>query len=91
MEEGQEQSDFARLIIEKPQLLNERNPTNQSAERKVAKGWFGFPDKFFRAVFLFTKGTKQGCLSNGALLLLISTDAFAFHILLYVVILSFVY
>ena len=40
MEEGQEQSDFARLIIEKPQLLNERNPTNQSAERKVAKGWF---------------------------------------------------
>ena len=43
MEEGQEQSDFARLIIEKPQLLNERNPTNQSAERKVAKGWFGFP------------------------------------------------
>ena len=58
MEEGQEQSDFARLIIEKPQLLNERNPTNQSAERKVAKGWFGFPDKFFRPVFSFTKGTK---------------------------------
>ena len=53
MEEGQEQSDFARLIIEKPQLLNERNPTNQSAERKVAKGWFGFPDKFFRAVLFY--------------------------------------
>ena len=51
MEEGQEQSDFARLIIEKPQLLNERNPTNQSAERKVAKGWSGFPDKFFWPVF----------------------------------------
>ena len=64
MEEGQEQSDFARLIIEKPQLLNERNPTNQSAERKVAKGWFGFPDKFFRPVFLFTKGNKQGWVSS---------------------------
>ena len=55
MEEGQEQSDFARLIIEKPQLLNERNPTNQSAERKVAKGWFGFPDKLFRPVFYLPK------------------------------------
>ena len=55
MEEGQEQSDFARLIIEKPQLLNERNPTNQSAERKVAKGWFGFPDKFFRPIFYLPK------------------------------------
>ena len=47
MEEGQEQSDFARLIIEKPQLLNERNPTNQSAERKVAKGWLVSLGLFF--------------------------------------------
>ena len=45
MEEGLEQSDFARLIIEKPQLLNERNPSNQSAERKVAKGWFAQREK----------------------------------------------
>ena len=50
MEEGQEQSDFARLIIEKPQLLNERNPTNQSGERKIAKGWIDFQDKFLRPV-----------------------------------------